>query len=283
MKYGIHLSTFCKDWFEDLTPHIIMSKELGYDGVEFPLIDPFTFDVKKYVALTKEVQIQGLCSTGLNTNADISSLDSSIRNQGISHLKKCIDIAQQLNSPYVTGVTYSPWGFVQSKEKGKQHITNIIESMKEVADYAKSANVNVYLEILNRFESYVINTIDEGIELISEIQRNNVGLHFDTFHAHIEEKDVYNAIVKGGKSIKHVHFSENDRGLPLTGQVNWSAVVKGLKEISYNEWICLESFVMTNTEVGNGTMVWRNVDGNGNYVAKHGLINMKRIMNDEII
>lgn len=281
MKYGIHLSTYCKNWFEDLTEHIILSKKIGYDGVEFPLLDPFAFDLKKYVTITRAEGIQGLCSTGLNPTADISSIHEKIRNSGIDHLKKCVDIAHELESPYVTGVTYSPWGFTQSKLDGRENINHLVTSLRSVSDYAKQADVSIYLEVINRFESYVVNTLQEGVDLLKIIDSDNVGLHFDTFHAHIEEKNIYQALIQANEFVKHVHFSENDRGLPLTGQVNWKQVAKGLKEINYNDWICLESFVMTECEVGDGSMVWRNIDQGGEHVATQGLKNMRRILNEE--
>jgi D-psicose/D-tagatose/L-ribulose 3-epimerase len=280
MQYGIHLSTFTKRWDEDLEPHIKTAKSLGYDGVEFPLLDLDSFDVDKYKTIIENQAIKPLFATGLSDATDISNTDPSIRRKGIDFLKACIDIVHQFDAPSLSGVIYTPWGLVKSKAKGKTNIDHIIESLREVSDYAKPLGISLNLEVLNRFESYVINTVGEGIKFLKRIKRDNIHLHFDTFHAHIEEKSILNALKKGENHIGHVHFSENDRGIPLTGQIRWDDVYEGLTAIHYDGWICLESFVNENCEVAEGTNVWRQIEHSSLKTAKEGLANMKKIMKE---
>lgn len=280
MQYGIHLSTFCKEWDEDLEPHIISAKSLGFDGVEFPLLDPESFDVNRYKALIDVLEIKPLFATGLSQTTDISSTDPSVRQKGIDHLKACIDIVHAFGAPYLSGVTYTPWGLLKRKDEGAKNIAHIVHSMREVADYAKKYNVSINIEILNRFESYVINTVGEGVDLLKRIDRDNIKLHFDSFHAHIEEKSMIDALQQGKGSIGHVHFSENDRGIPLSGQIRWEDVYEGLTSIGYDGWICLESFVNENCEVAGGTNIWRQIETSSYETAQEGLLNMKRIMKE---
>ena len=91
---------------------------------------------------------------------------------------------------------------------------------------------------------------------------------------------MYEAIRLGAENIVHVHICENTRGIPLTGQVRWDEVVRGLKEINYNRYVSIENFVNTNCEVGNSAMIWRQVEKSGEEAAIRGLENMKRLFGD---
>lgn len=277
MKFAIHLSTFTKSYSEDLIPFVKRAAEIGYDAVELPVLEPLSFNISKMKSAASEYGVDILCSTGLSLETDISSLNCEIRNKGIRYLKRRIDIAQQLNSRQLTGVIYSPWGVLQSKELGKRQIENSILAVKEIADYASAAGVVIGLEILNRYEGYMINTVAEGIEFMNQVNKDNVKLHFDTFHAHIEETNMYEAITLGGKNIIHVHFCENTRGIPLTGQVHWNDVICGLREIEYDRYISIENFVNKNCEVGDSAMIWRQIEDSGDMAAVYGYENMLKL------
>ncbi len=280
MKYAIHLSTFTKKWSDDLVQYIKRAKEIGYDGVEIPLMDIKNVDYSKIKDALLENHIEALCGTGISINTDIGSTDEIVREQGVQYLKNCIDICYQLNSKQLGGVLYAPWGVLKSRSEAKLNYKNSYESLKIVADYAREKNVTLCLEILNRYETYYMNTVEEGLEILKEIKKENVGLHFDTFHAHIEEKNMYDAIVKGENNIKYIHFCENTRGIPLTGQVRWAEVVKGLQEIKYQGWVTIENFVNNDCEVGNDTSIWRQVEKNGDYAAVQGYKNMKTLLEE---
>ena len=281
MKYAIHLSTFTKEWAEDLTPYIIRAKEIGYDGVEIPLMNPQEFDVDLIKAEINRQSIEVICGTGLSAETDISSNDEKIRNNGMNHLKSCIDICEKLGSKQLSGVLYAPWGELKSRDKAVDSYTNSIASLKQVADYAEQKNVTLCLEVLNRYETYYMNTVEEGMNIANKIDKKNVGIHFDTFHAHIEEKNMYDAILTGKDTINHVHFCENTRGIPLTGQVRWHEVVQGLTDIKYNGWISIENFVNNNCQVGNGTSIWRQVEISGDEAAVQGYKNMTEMFKEK--
>lgn len=278
MNYAIHLSTFTKTWSDDLVPLIKRAADIGYGAVELPLLDLELIDVSAIQKALRENNVQALCSTGMNKEEDISSLDSCICAAGLKRLFKCIDIAYQLDCRQLTGVIYAPWGFLQSKEDGKQNIEQCVTSLQTVADYAKQRDVTLGLEILNRYEGYIINTVEEGLAFLKRIDRSNVGLHFDTFHAHIEEKDMYQALMAAKDKLVHVHFCENTRGTPGTGQVHWDKVSKALNEMGYDRWVSIENFVNANCEVGKGTMIWRQIEKDGNTAAVNGYRNMREIL-----
>lgn len=278
MKYGIHLSTYTKKWSEDVFQYMSVSKNLGYDGVEFPLMDPKSFNTKKAKQLLKENELECTCGTGLNPDRDISSLNMDSRNKGIEHLKHCINICHDLESDCLGGVLYAPWGQCISRDSGKANINYSLENLHKLGEYAKEKGVVLALEMINRYESYFLNTVEDGNGYLKLINHPNVKLHFDTFHGNMEEKNMKQALINGGSHIYHVHVCENDRGIPGSGQINWNDVKEGLEHISYHRWITLESFVMPNCQVGNDTFIWRNIEENGMIVAKEGIKFMKELL-----
>lgn len=277
MKFGIHLSTYCKKWGENLGPYVSLSKELGFDGVEFPLLDPVNFPVVEMKKLLRRDSLECTVGTGLTPNKDITSLDPMIRKAGMNHLIKCLEISHDLESDCLGGVIYAPWGETGDRSLKKDRRKIGLEALMELAAVGETLGVTMALELLNRFESSFINTVEEGNTMIEDLHGAPVKLHLDTFHANIEEKSLKEALILGEKSIYHIHVAENTRGIPGSGSINWKEFKEGIETIKYNRWITLESFVMAYTEVGNDTFTWRNIEESGEKAAKEGLDYMKKL------
>ena len=281
MKYGIHLSTFTRSWEEDIFKYVKKVREIGYDSVEFPLMDSETFDVIKAKKMLKEYNLMSTCGTGMNPVRDISSTDSAIRGKGIAHLKKCIEICNELESDCLGGVLYAPWGKCINRTQAKENIKLSLEALSDMASYAEKSGVVLAIEVLNRYETYFVNTVHEAKNYLKQIKSPNVKIHFDTFHSHIEEKSMYDALMLGGEDIYHVHFCENDRGIPGTGQVNFEEVKRGLLDINYDRFIVIENFVMSDCSQGNDVYIWRNIEESGLKAAQEGLTFMKKLFEEE--
>ncbi|MDP2813390.1 MAG: dihydroxyacetone kinase subunit DhaL [Erysipelotrichaceae bacterium] len=275
MKFGIHLSVFTENWADDLEQYILKSKEIGYDGVEIPLMDPFGLDIKRLIKILEDNQILCTCGTGLSDQTDISSEDLVVRRNGINHLKKCIDICQQLSCDVLGGVLYSPWGKLYSRKDSEVRIECAIECLQEVGLYAKEKGVILALESINRYETYMLNTIQDGLDFIKRVGSEYVKIHFDTYHGNIEEKSIPDAIRSAKGEIYHVHFSENDRGIPGSGSIQWTKIKDALIDINYDRWVVLECFVKPDCETGTGTNTWRKIEVNADKTAQEGLKFMK--------
>jgi D-psicose/D-tagatose/L-ribulose 3-epimerase len=111
--------------------------------------------------------------------------------------------------------------------------------------------------VLNRFEGYLLNTVQQGLELLAEVNSPHVRLHAYTFHLNIEEQDIVGAIRAAGAQLGHFHCSENNRRRPGTGHIPWTAIGRALDEIGYTGWIVMESFVRPAGEVGRTLSIWR--------------------------
>lgn len=188
---------------------------------------------------------------------DPSSTDEEIRVRGIGRLKKCIQIASELKADCLGGVLYAPWGVRRPRAEAVENYKWARDSICIAADYAEKYGITLSLEILNRYESYFMNTVEEGLQFLEKVGRNNVKLHFDTFHAFIEECDIRKAILKGGRQIFHVHLCDNNRSAPGTGRVPFQEIKEALQEIGYHRYLMVENFILPNTEAGNESCIWR--------------------------
>ena len=138
-----------------------------------------------------------------------------------------------------------------------------VECMKQVGDHADKLGITIALEILNRFESCMINTLDEGIAFCERVGKNSVKLLLDTFHMNIEEvEDIPTVLRRAGDWVKHVHVGEANRMLPGQGHMDWAAIGQALRDINYDGKVVMEPFLLTGGEVGPAIKVWRDLSGN---------------------
>ena len=131
------------------------------------------------------------------------------------------------------------------------------------------------IESLNRFECYFLNTAAAAVELVRAVNHPNFRTMYDSFHAHIEEKDPAAAIRTVAPVLAHVHISENDRGTPGTGQVNWDATFKTLREVKYDGWLTIEAFGRALPDLAAATKIWRDLFPSAEEVYTKGLAFVK--------
>jgi D-psicose/D-tagatose/L-ribulose 3-epimerase len=146
-----------------------------------------------------------------------------------------------------------------------------VKSLQNAADYAKDKGVTLCLEVLNRYETYFLNTAQDGIQLVKSINRDNVKLHLDSYHMNIEEKNFYEPIIASKGYLGYFHCSENDRGIPGTGHVNWDKVFQGLSEINFKGWLGIESFCGPMDAAPIASSVWRDLADNIDDIPAQGL------------
>lgn len=255
---GIHVSYWQALWSDALPPLFARAKTAGFDGVEIPLLDPASLDITAIAEALQEQNLRCTCGTGLNRSTDITSPDAAIRKVGMEHLTACLQIAAALDSPGVGGVTYTPWASF-SDEPILARRKRCIQSLREIGKIAGDLGRTLFLEVINRYESDLINTVEQGILLLEEVDSPYLKLHLDTYHMNIEEDNLRKAIICAGSRVGHFHCSENNRRVPGMGHIPWKEVRAGLDAIGYTGWLVIESFVTAQNEVGRGTFTWRNL------------------------
>ena len=252
---GIHLSYWQENWTDNLLPLIGKAHAAGFDVAEFPLLLP-ELDTVSIRGELARLGMRASCCTGLGGTTDISSPDHSIRKAGLQRLQTCLQWAAELGSPVLAGVTYTGWG-VFSGDDRLQRYDQMISSLKTAAQIAADVNVQLCLEVVNRYEGFLLNTVQQGLQIVSEVGSPYIRLHLDTFHMNIEEDLIGAAIRQCGVQLGHLHCVENNRKVPGEGHIPWSEVVAAVDAIGYHGFIVAETFVNPAGEVGQGLSIHR--------------------------
>jgi D-psicose/D-tagatose/L-ribulose 3-epimerase len=185
------------------------------------------------------------------------SADPKIRQAAYEHLKATVDCCAAVGSSILCGPHQVALGVFTGKGPIEEEWKRSVDHLRRVAEYAAGPGVVLAEEVVNRFELYHVNTLDQGIRLVDEVDHPNCRIHLDTFHAHIEEKNTAAAIRRAGKRIAHVHVSENDRGVPGTGSVTWDANFDALRDVGYDGWLTVEAFGNFLPNLAAATKIWR--------------------------
>ena len=268
MKLGIHAYAYCSQWSNETLDLIDRVKNLGLDFIELPLMMLEDFDVDAVSIRLRKVGLDVVTSTVLTKDTDITSNKPEVRTKGVDYLKACARATHNIGGKSLSGVIYSQHAKNTRDRPTDQTWKFSAESLKEVAQYAKTLGVTIALEPVNRYETYLINTCQQALKLIDMIEEDNMRIHLDTYHMNIEEKSFYDATKLAGDKLIHYHLCENDRGIPGTGLVNWDGIFKALSEINYQGYAALESFV--NMTDNMNTWVWRQLAPSGDMLIKKG-------------
>jgi D-psicose/D-tagatose/L-ribulose 3-epimerase len=276
MKYGINLLLWGANIGEGHYPLLSQIKGWGFDGVEIPTFGPDEPRYKKLGAKLKDLGLE--CTTCAIVSKESNPLDPDpvVRRAAVDFLKRMIDHNVMVGSKLMMGPYSSPVGGLVGRGRTDDEWKRAVEVFRSVAPYAQQAGVKMALEYLNRFEHYFINDTESAARFVDEVNHPIFQLHYDTFHANIEEKKIAAAIRTGGKRIMHVHISENDRSTPGEGHVQWDETFQTLAEIKYDGWLMIEAFGCALPEIAGATCIWRNMFPNEEYLAKNGLAFMKR-------
>lgn len=233
-------------------------KATGYDGVEIPM---FIGDVAHYRDLGRRIADLGLECTGIGVmpgggKSAISPVAAE-REAGLDHLKWLIDCTQALGGKLVAGPYHQPLGEFSGLPPTEAEKQRVAEVHKRAARYAASAGIEMAVEPLNRFECYFLNTATAAADLVSRVGEPNYGYLYDTFHANIEENSVAGVIAPTFSAIKHVHISENTRGVPGAGHIDFAAVFRALRQAGYDGWMTVEAFGSALPDLAAATKIWR--------------------------
>lgn len=279
LKWGIHSLLWTERF--DLNPEPVAkkAKAFGFDGVEI-YVSPAqidTFDKKRVKNALEAADLECIGCTCLDKETDVTSSNEGTRKKGVSHLQKSAELFSELGGKLVTGVTYGAWGKLTGTGRTQEEWIHSAQCLKEACRLASSSGVSFGLEPANRFETYVLNIASDAVKLAKQVNEPNIGVHLDTFHMNIEEKNYYDPIVATGDLLCYMHCCENDRGVAGTGNINWDAVFKALSTIKYDKWITLESFTPEIKSVAASTAIWRQVAPSADVIASKGLKFLKSI------
>jgi D-psicose/D-tagatose/L-ribulose 3-epimerase len=244
--------------------------EIGYDGVEIPIFDS---EVEKYGRLGRRLEELGLATLGVAARSEDDSpisADPEVRARGLAATKAAVDACADLGAHTLCGPLEAPLGFFSGAGPTREERQRSVESLRAAAEYAATRDVTIIIEYLNRFEMYLVNCAEDAASLVREVDHPNCRLMYDTFHAHIEEADPRAALESCADVLVHFHASENNRGTPGTGQVDWDTTFDSLGEIGYQGWVVIEAFGDSLPDLAAATKVWRRTFSSEEQLARDG-------------
>ncbi len=244
--------------------------KLGFKLIEFSYLDPKQVDVAWLSGRLRELGLDVAISMGLPPEGDISSADASVVANGVDILDKAVALVRDLGGSKLAGILSSSHGKQEHALSRKAWDTSVA-TLARVADRAKAAGVTLNLEIVNRFESNMLNTAAQGMAYIRDTGASNVFLHLDTFHMNIEEADVGLAIRHAADKIGYMHIGESHRGYLGTGTIDFSAIFDALVAIGWDDYVTFESFSTTivDKDLSLKTAIWRNLWTDNVELADH--------------
>lgn len=258
MKIGMNLLLWTTDIDEKLYPILERLKDTGFDGVEVPIGDDREEQYRALGGRIKELEMGCTCVTSIFEDSNPASADPLVRERAVDQMKWRIDRAHDLGAELICGPFHSAFAYFTGQPPTGDERKYSAEVMREATEFAAEANIILTPESLNRFECYLFNTLDEISELVKRVNHPHMRMIFDSHHANIEEKNSGAMILKHQDFIQHVHISENDRGTPGRGQVQWDQIFSSLSKIYYDGWLTIEAFSRNKEEFASGINVWRN-------------------------
>ena len=283
IKFGVSTwlwtSPFSTSSIEEIFPKI---SRMGYDVVEIALEDPSLIDVNVLKEGLHKYNLQPIICGAFGPTRDFTHEDEAVHNNCFNYVEACLNLCVDLNTNFFAGPMYSAVGKARmvSAEQRKNEWRLAVKNIRKVCEMASDRKLKIALEPLNRFESDLVNTVEDVVRLIKDIDHPAANIMLDGFHMNIEERDIEKAIVLAGNKLIHMQVSENYRGTPGTGQTNWAAYKKGLEKIQYTETVSIESFTPVNKELAGAVCFWHPMADNQDDFASEGLAFLKKWAHD---
>jgi D-psicose/D-tagatose/L-ribulose 3-epimerase len=262
-KIGIYYAYWTHNWDADFHPFVDKVADLGFDILEVNAGTIANMDSTERKALKAHADSRNITLSyciGLTAEHDVASENEAIRKKGLGFLEKMMVGIGEMDGGPLGGITYSCWPSTLPDNVDKRKIVDrSITSIKEVAKIAIENNVMMVLEVVNRFEQFILNCCDEALDYVKRVDSPNVKIMLDTFHMNIEEDSIGGAIEKAGPYLGHLHIGENNRRPPGYGHIPWDELASALKKINYQGYIVMEPFLKPGGQVGRDIKVYRDM------------------------
>lgn len=289
MKYGIYYAYWETEWEADYIPYVDKVASLGFDALEIgakPLPD-YTKD--QIVALKSCAAANGISLTagyGPSYEHNIGAKDKEIRQHAAQWFKRLFYVMGELGIRHLGGALYSYWPIDFTKPINKEEDWKYsVEGTRILADLASPYGIQLGMEVLNRFENHLLNSAEEGVRFVREVEKENVKVMLDTFHMNIEEDNLAEAIRTAGNLLGHFHTGECNRKVPGQGRMPWKEIGEALKSINYNGYVIMEPFVRRGGQIEKDIHIWRDIrkditEEMLDQEAKEALLFQKRIFDE---
>ncbi len=265
MLYGIYNAYWTHEWSADYEHYIPKVKNLGFDVLEIScasLTRHYATDAK-IRDLKKCADDNGVVLTagyGPTKEQNISSEDPAVVKRAMDFFAMVLPKLKMMDIHILGGGLYSYWPLDPTLPMDKEKdLERAVKNMKVFAKMAEDNGVVLGMEVLNRYEGYMMNTCAEGLDFIRRVDSPSCKVMLDTFHMNIEEDNMAAAIRLAGKDLCHLHLGEQNRQVPGKGSMPWQEIGQALRDINYQGAAVMEPFVMTGGTIGSEIKVWRDI------------------------
>jgi D-psicose/D-tagatose/L-ribulose 3-epimerase len=261
---GVHGLVWAGSWNEaEARAAIEQSAAAGYDVIELLMMDPQAMNVAMTRRLLDEYGLKASASLGLSARTDVSSDDPEVVAAGRRVLSDAVSVATDLGLIYLGGVVFG------ALKKYSAPVTE--RAVRGLCDTAARAGIPIGLEVVNRYESNLLNTASQAMEYIRDVGSDNLFVHLDSYHMNIEENDMFSAVLTCGDRLGYVHVGESHRGYLGTGSVDFDGLFRGLLHAAYTGPITFESFssAVVDPDLSYTLAIWRNLWSDNVDLAEH--------------
>lgn len=273
---GVHALVFSGGTSpQDIELIVDRAKNARYDLIELSLHDSENLDVSHARRVLEKFDLEVVCSRGLAFDADVSSDDLEIVKKGSKLLQDSLEITHALGGAHFSGALYSALGKYSSPLTSSGY-ANVVSVLRELSHEAHKRNMTLGIEVCNRYETNVVNTAHDALNLIDDIGNDNVLLHLDTYHMNIEESDIVSPVLMAKDRLGYVHIGENHRGYLGGGHIDFASFFRALSQVNYQGIITFESFssAVVSAKLSNDLAIWRNLWDDGPALAAHARLFM---------
>lgn len=263
MKYGIYYAYWEQEWGANYIPYIEKVAKLGCDCLEIGCAPINGYSIEHLKELRRCAEQNGIFLTagyGPKPTENLGSADPAVRKNAEAFFTELLKRLAILDIHVVGGGLYSYWPVDYTKPIDKQgDWARSVEGVRKMARVAADNGIDYCLEVLNRFEGYLLNTCEEAVAFVEQVDHPNVKVMLDTFHMNIEEDSFGAAIRRAGSLLGHFHTGECNRRVPGRGRIPWREVADALQDIRYDGCVVMEPFVRMGGAVGSDIKVWRDL------------------------
>ena len=281
-KFGVSTWLWTSPFTTEAISFFPKIKSMGYDAVEIPVEYPERIDPQKVKAALDQNGLEAIVCGAFGPSRDLTHDDPAVHENCFQYIVQCLDFCNAWDAKFLAGPMYSAVGKARMvpPDQRKKEWDRAVTNLHKVCKLAQERKLEIALEPLNRFESDMVNTANDVLRLVNDVNHPSAKVMLDGFHMAIEERNIELAITSVGGRLIHLQVSENYRGTPGTGQTPWESFKQGLKNINYKGTVSIESFTPEIKELAGAVCIWKNLAPTQDGFAQEGLNFLKKLLND---
>jgi D-psicose/D-tagatose/L-ribulose 3-epimerase len=257
--------------------------KFGFDVVEIAVDDPALIDVSAVRTALKKHGLKAAVCGAFGPSRDLTNASAEVQQNALDYIEACLDICNELDAGFLGGPMYAAVGKARMlpADERKKEWDLAVKNLQKVCKMAADRDLQIALEPLNRFESDLVNTAEDVVRLIDDINHPAAQIMLDSFHMNIEERNIEKAIECAGERLIHLQVAENYRGAPGSGQTDWASYRKALEKIKYEGIVTIESFTTDNVSLAEAVCFWNPKAESQDAFATEGLHFLKNWASDK--